>query len=271
MTQVTQREVGAAEADWRFDKWVRHHFPTIGHGVLQKLMRTGQFRLDGKRVQGSERVAIGQVIRVPPLPDLPRPATPARRTELHPHDAKLIRSLVIHEDPQVFVLNKPAGLAVQGGTGTKRHIDGMLDALASGGDGPRLCHRLDRDTSGVLVIARTAKAAGFLTSAFRGHEARKLYWAIVVGNPRGNEGMIDLALAKQGVVEKMAADDDGKPSRTRWRVIARAGKIAAWLGLMPLTGRTHQLRAHCAAAGWPIVGDGKYGGKTPSRARRPRA
>jgi 23S rRNA pseudouridine955/2504/2580 synthase len=269
MTRVTQREITAAEADWRFDRWVRHHFPQLGHGMLQKLMRTGQFRLDGKRVHGNERLAIGQVVRVPPVPDGPA-ERPARRTELRPEDAKLIRSLLVHEDEQVFVINKPAGLAVQGGTGTTRHVDGMLRALAVGDERPRLCHRLDRDTSGILVVARNAKAAGFLTSAFRGHEARKLYWAVVIGSPRGNEGMIDMALAKQGAVEKMAADEEGKPSRTRWRVIARAGKIAAWLGLMPLTGRTHQLRAHCAAAGWPILGDGKYGGKAAHPSTAPK-
>lgn len=268
---VEHREVAVDEAEWRFDRWVRHHFPRLGHGMLQKLLRTGQFRLDGRRVRGSDRVRPGQTVRVPPLPPADRPIE--RREMIRPRrgDDRLIREIVIHEDDAVLVLNKPPGLAVQGGTGTTRHIDGLLAALARDGERPRLCHRLDRDTSGVLVVARTAKAAAFLTSAFRAHEARKLYWAVVVGEVRGQEGTIDLALAKHGVVEKMAADEEGKPARTRWRVIIRSGKVGAWLGLMPLTGRTHQLRAHCAAMGWPILGDGKYGGATAQPPGAPRA
>ncbi len=268
---VEYREVAADEAEWRFDRWVRHHFPQLGHGMLQKLLRTGQFRLDGRRVQGGDRVQPGQTVRVPPLPTVDRPLDRREVVRPRPGDERLIEEMVIHQDDAVLVLNKPPGLAVQGGTGTTRHVDGLLATLAREGERPRLCHRLDRDTSGVLVVARTARAAAFLTSAFRGHEARKLYWAVVVGEVRGQEGLIDLALAKRGVVEKMAADEEGKPARTRWRVIIRSGKVGAWLGLMPLTGRTHQLRAHCAAMGWPILGDGKYGGAAAQPTGAPRA
>lgn len=266
MSGVTHLEVTAAEADLRFDRWAKRHFPTLGHVQLQKLLRKGQFRLDGKRVAASDRVHPGQIVRVPPL-DL---ATPERaRRGPSEADARLIRSLVIHDDAEMVVLNKPAGLAVQGGSKTTRHIDGMLDALASGGERPRLVHRLDRDTSGILVLARTAAVARELMHAFQQHDVEKLYWAIVLGNPDRNEGLIDLPLGKGGPDgrERMTSTAlDAKRAQTDFRVIARAGKVAAWVGLVPLTGRTHQLRAHMAAIGAPILGDRKYGGEQPSTA-----
>jgi 23S rRNA pseudouridine955/2504/2580 synthase len=270
---VRQEAVAAAEEGWRFDRWVRHRFPGLPHGTLQKLLRTGQFRVDGKRVEAGDRVASGQTVRVPPLP----PAQPvAARPSLRPEDERLIRSLVIHEDARLLALNKPAGLAVQGGTGTTRHVDGMLDALAKKGERPRLVHRLDRDTSGLLVLARSGAVAKELMHAFQQHRVRKLYWAILLKGPERDEGIIDLPLAKRGGAgaERMTVTDDeeadGRWARTAFRVLARAGKVAAWTALVPLTGRTHQLRAHCAAIGAPILGDGKYGGKAVHLAEAPK-
>ena len=176
----------------------------------------------------------------------------------------MLAGRVLYKDDDVIVLDKPAGLAVQGGTGTKRHLDAMLDALRFGADRPRLVHRLDRDTSGVLLLARTANAAAKLTAAFRSRAARKIYWAAVAGVPHPAEGRIDLPLAKAGGPkgERVAADEEeGQRAVTRYRVADRAGKRAAWLVLEPETGRTHQLRVHAEAMGTPILGDGKYGGR----------
>jgi 23S rRNA pseudouridine955/2504/2580 synthase len=262
---VQHREVTDAEADLRFDRWCRRHFPALGHVQLQKLLRSGQFRLDGKRVTASTRVQPGQTVRVPPVEE--GPATPRRG--VGEADARFIRGLVIHDDAEIVVLNKPAGLAVQGGSKTTRHIDGMLDALARDGERPRLVHRLDRDTSGVLVLARTAAVAKRLMHAFQQHEVKKLYWAIVQGNPDRNAGIIDLRLGKAGPDgrERMTPTAlDAKRAQTDFRVIARAGKVAAWVGLVPLTGRTHQLRAHMQAIGTPIIGDRKYGKEPPGGA-----
>ena len=265
MSGVQHREVMAAEADLRFDRWCKRHFPKLGHVQLQKLLRTGQFRLDGKRVTAATRVQPGQVVRVPPV-DV---ETPVLRRGPSEADARFIRELVIHDDDEVVVLNKPAGLAVQGGSKTTRHVDGMLDALSKGGERPKLVHRLDRDTSGVLVLARNAVVARELMHAFQQHGVKKLYWAIVQGNPDRNAGLIDLRLGKAGPDgrEKMTPEAlDAKRAKTDFRVIARAGKVAAWVGLVPLTGRTHQLRAHMQAIGTPIVGDRKYGAVPPGGA-----
>jgi 23S rRNA pseudouridine955/2504/2580 synthase len=266
MSLVRHQAVRAEEEGWRLDRWVRHHFPGLAHSALQKLLRTGQFRVDGKRVEAGARLVAGQDVRVPPLPEVEvRPAPKPRM--LRPEDARLIRSLVVHEDDSLIVLDKPPGLAVQGGTGTHRHVDGMLDALAAGGERPRLVHRLDRDTSGLLVLARSAAVARELTHAFQQHRVRKLYWAILLRGPERDEGIIDMPLAKRGGAgnERMVGEAEGEPgarwARTGYRVLARAGKVAAWVALLPLTGRTHQLRAHCAAIGAPILGDLKYAGR----------
>ena len=196
MSEVELRTVAASEAELRLDRWFRRHFPALNHGRLQKLLRTGQVRVDGRRAQADARLAAGQTIRVPPLAAAlaPSRAQPA----IDRNDAAFLRSLILVEDHSLIVLNKPEGLAVQGGTGTRRHVDGMLAALASDGERPRLVHRLDRDTSGLLVVAKTAAAAAKLTRAFRQHKVDKLYWALVVGRPALAAGIIDQPLAKQG-------------------------------------------------------------------------
>jgi len=258
--------VGEADGTLRLDRWFRRHYPGLAHGRLERLLRTGQVKVDGRRAKSGDRVSPGMAIRVPPMTDAP--LTGERLTpQAKPQDEAALRDAVIHRDEHAIVINKPPGLAVQGGSGTTRHVDGLLDGLRFGSDErPRLVHRLDKDTSGVLLIARTPAAAAFFTRAFRDKTTRKTYWAIVAGRPETRQGKIDLALAKGAAAkglggrERVRADDDGKDAVTYYTVVDSAGDRASWLALLPLTGRTHQLRAHCAAIGTPILGDGKYGG-----------
>jgi 23S rRNA pseudouridine955/2504/2580 synthase len=249
----------------RLDRWFKRHMPDVSFNMVSRWSRTGQLHLAGKRAAPGDRVEAGQEIRVPPLEKGPsrtaRPKSP--RDPLTEDEEQFVRDMVIHEDPQAFVLNKPPGLATQGGTKTHQHLDRLLDGLADDGARPKLVHRLDKDTSGALLVARSARSAGHFAKAFSGRTARKVYWAIVVGVPDTDQGVIDAPLAKQPGTggEKMHVDpENGLPAKTRWRVIDRAGNRAAWVELQPLTGRTHQLRAHMAAIGHPIVGDAKYGG-----------
>jgi 23S rRNA pseudouridine955/2504/2580 synthase len=264
--KVQVRAVSDDEAGLRLDRWFQRHFPDLGHGALQKLLRTGQVRIDGKRAEGKDRIEPGQTIRLPPGVTSAPPPKPREIPTVSDRDAEEIRRLVIHRDAEVIVLNKPPGLAVQGGTGTERHVDGMLDALRFGfEERPRLVHRLDKDTSGLLLIARTGQAARRLGEAFRDRETEKLYWAVVVGVPPRADGTIDLPLAKRPGArdrELMQVDhENGQKALTHFKVLDRAAKRAALLALWPRTGRTHQLRVHCAAIGCPILGDGKYGGE----------
>ena len=250
----------------RLDRWFKRNQPDVSFNLVSRWARTGQLRLDGKRVAPGERIAAGQEIRVPPVEAEPQKqaARKPKRDPLTPEEEEFVRSLAIYENEHGFVLNKPPGLATQGGTKTTNHLDRLLDGLASETETrPKLVHRLDKDTSGALLVARTARAAAFFSKSFSGRTARKVYWALVVGVPSLEEGMIDAPLAKQpgSGGEKMHIDEEhGLPAKTRWRIIDRAGNRAAWVELQPLTGRTHQLRAHMAAIGHPIVGDGKYGG-----------
>lgn len=267
MSGVRHVTVAPADGDMRFDRWFLREFPHVGHGRLSKLLRTGQIRLDGKRCKAGDRIVPGQVVRLPPLPEAEEaaPERPRRTWVPSANELQDLRERVIHRDAEVLVLDKPAGLAVQGGTATEKHLDAMLDGLRFGNqERPRLVHRLDRDTSGVLLLARTARAARALGAAFKGRDAQKVYWALVTGCPLPREGRIDLPLAKQGGAgrERVGVDEDeGQRAETLYRVLDAAGGRAAWLELQPLTGRTHQLRAHCAAIGHPILGDGKYGGR----------
>ena len=263
MTGVSTVTVQPEDGSGRLDRWFRRHYPGLGHGRLEKLLRTGQVRVDGKRAKAGDPVMPGQAIRVPPLPEI----APPRGSDMpraRPQDEALLRDAVLYRDDWAIAINKPPGLAVQGGTNTERHVDALLDGLRFGSaERPRLVHRLDKDTSGVLLIARHAAAAAFFTRAFRDKTTRKFYWAIVVGRPTTAQGRISLGLAKSGGArrERVHADDkDGRSAVTYYRIIDQAGDRASWLALLPVTGRTHQLRAHCAALGTPILGDGKYGG-----------
>ena len=272
LSGVSSREVSGDEAGLRLDRWFKRHYPFLGHTRLEKLLRTGQVRLDGKRVKAGDRVEAGQMVRIPPLAaetadetgagsEAPRPA-PVRA--IAPAEAEAIRARVLYRDDEVLVIDKPAGLAVQGGTNTTHHLDGLLDALRfEAAERPRLVHRLDKDTSGVLALARTAAAAAKLTEAFRGRDVRKLYVAITVGVPDPAGGRIDLPLAKEAGPrgERVAvAGEAGLKATTLYQVADTVGEHAAYVHLSPLTGRTHQLRVHMAALGTPILGDGKYGG-----------
>ena len=264
-TQVRQFVVEPDDDGIRLDRWFKRHLPDASFNIVSRWARTGQLRVDGRRAAPGDRLESGQQIRVPPAepPAAPR-ARPERRA-LSDDQIAFVNEIVIHRDEQAFVVNKPPGLATQGGTKTPTHLDGMLDGLADErGQRPKLVHRLDKDTSGVLLLARSARAAAFFSRAFSGRTARKIYWAIVAGVPEVRDGIIELPLAKQPGTggEKMHVDkEEGLEARTRYRVIERAGNRAAWLELPPLTGRTHQLRVHLEAIGHPIVGDGKYGGQ----------
>jgi 23S rRNA pseudouridine955/2504/2580 synthase len=263
MTGVQTLEVENGEAGARLDKWFKRRFPHVPNGRLQKLLRTGQIRVDGGRVKADTRLEAGQSVRVPPLPDAEAPPPTAGISQ---KDRAFIRSLVIYQDDDVIALDKPAGLAVQGGTKTTRHLDGLLDGLARKGERPRLAHRLDRDTSGVILLGRTPAATAALAKAFQSHAAEKTYWAIVRGVPRPPQGLIKgfIKKGKAGggdrelMVRAKHGEEGAHHARTLYAVVAEAGRRAAWVALRPETGRTHQLRFHMAEIGHSICGDRKY-------------
>ncbi|WP_299439454.1 RluA family pseudouridine synthase [uncultured Rhodospira sp.] len=269
MSGVQNIAVGPDEADQRLDRWFRRRFPDLSHGRLEKLLRTGQVRVDGGRAKANTRLCTGQTVRVPPLDpvasDRPAPARPKPALRVSDSALKDLRAAILHQDDWLIAINKPAGLATQGGTGLTHHLDAMLDGLKRhpGEERPRLVHRLDKDTSGVLLLARSAAAARALTQAFRDRATRKVYWALVAGVPKPRAGTIRAALAKEGGAkgERMVwTEDDGKPAVTDYQVVDDAGPVS-WLWMEPRTGRTHQLRAHAVVLGTPILGDGKYGGQ----------
>jgi 23S rRNA pseudouridine955/2504/2580 synthase len=269
MSAISHRRVKADEHGMRLDRWFRANFPGVTHAYLNKLLRTGQVRVDGARVKGNARLAEGQDVRIPPLA-FERQAGGSSADETRPltkEERSLFRSMILHEDEDLYVLNKPEGLAVQGGTKTHRHVDGLLMGLAVElGERPRLVHRLDRDTSGVLIIAKKRLVASSLGRLFATRSVRKVYWAAVKGVPKPAQGRIDVPLVKTGTFEgdrvRAAGEDreDAQRAVTNYAVIDKAPPALAWVSLKPVTGRQHQLRAHMAHIGHPILGDNKYGG-----------
>ncbi len=271
MSGVSQVEVVEDDDGVRVDRWFKRHYPMLARGRLEKLLRKAQIRVDGGRVKTNTRLEAGQSVRVPTfgaeniLREMPKKVSKPTYSK---EDAAFVQSLVLYKDASLIVLNKPSGLAVQGGTKTERHLDGMLDGLKFDlPDRPRLVHRLDRDTSGVLLLARTSAAAAKLGRSFKERDTRKVYWALTVGVPRPDRGTIRMSLAKQPgrMGERVVPVPDrtlgAQFSETHFATVARAGQKLAWIAFMPVTGRTHQLRVHAVEAlQCPVVGDGKYGG-----------
>ena len=271
MSGVETRTVGDDEAGMRLDRWFKTHYPALAHGRLEKLLRKGQIRVNGRRSRANRRLKAGETVRIPPLDNTGEGAAPARaqpRAQPREGDRERLRELMIYEDDAILALNKPFGLAVQGGAKTTHHIDAMLAALQKDTERPRLVHRLDRDTGGLLLVAKTRSAAASLAGAFQRHEIEKTYWALAAPPPRPREGRIDFRVAERmtmtrsGAQERMVAADgaDAKKALTDFQTLDEAAGKAAFIALRPITGRKHQLRVHCAAIGSPIVGDRKYGG-----------
>ncbi|PIT68295.1 RluA family pseudouridine synthase [Bartonella tribocorum] len=266
MAGVEIKKVEADENGMRLDRWFKVHYPGLGFGALQKLLRSGQIRVDGGRVKADMRLCMGQSVRVPPLPlddTIRLPITD--KTLRGQDDGAILKKMLLYEDPKVFVFNKPAGLAVQGGSGLTRHIDSMLEIWRNKkGEKPRLVHRLDRETSGVLIVARSRGAAQALTAAFRERETKKTYWALVRGVPKKKQDKISTWMVKEMTAQgdKMRVCDHGEPDShhavSYYRVLDTRGRALSWLEMEPYTGRTHQLRVHAAHMDHPIIGDAKY-------------
>lgn len=266
MSGVHHRQVKSQDDGLRLDRWFRQYFPGLTQGRLEKLLRRGLVRVDGKRAKANERVVIGQSIRIPPEVPTDHKSPMAKQVDVPASLIEELEAAIIHRDKHILVINKPSGLAVQGGSKTTVHVDAALPALQfEAEEAPRLVHRLDRDTSGVLLLARNRKAAQFLTRHFATREVEKIYWALAHGVPRPPRGRISVPLAKRAAadggervrpVDK--SDPDAMNAQTDFAEIARVGQRFSWLAFRPRTGRTHQIRAHAAAIGHPLVGDPKY-------------
>ena len=261
MSGVTFVKIKPEDDGIRLNRWFLKEYPSLTLGRLQKLLRTKQIKVDGKKAEANTRLSAGQELRLPPLDNEKAIKNP---DVVSKSDTDFIQSMIIFKDDNIIVLNKPSGLAVQGGTNTNRHIDGMLEALKfENSEKPKLVHRIDKDTSGVLVLARNRRYAELLTKAFREHMLQKTYLVLAIGNLKNPEGEIKIALDKVG--EKMEPSDEGKKAVTRFKVLDTAGEKFTLLTAEPLTGRTHQIRAHMECAGCPILGDNKYFGQSRKR------
>lgn len=264
MSLVQYITIEAVDADQRLDRWLGRRYEGLTHGRIQKLIRTKQIKINSAKTAADYRLQEHDVVRLPPMVALKASGKAPKNENLSKADASLIKDIVLYEDDWVYVLNKPYGLATQGGTKTTKHIDRLLPGLTQPGDDrPKLVHRLDKETTGVLIIAKNRKAADYLMKQFQGKTVNKTYWAIVLGGPKEADGTIDGPLEKLPGPDgdRMQISRNGQPAFTDFRVLDKLFKTYCWVELKPQTGRTHQLRAHAQAAGWPILGDDKYGGE----------
>ena len=260
MSEVKIITVEEKDSDTRLDRWFHRYYPALSHGALEKMLRGKNIRVNNTKAKADLRLKTGDLIRVPPMPE----TQDKKEHTLSQKDIDFMKSLILYQDKDMIVLNKPAGLAVQGGSKTTRHIDGMLDAFNKiNGERPRLVHRLDKETAGVLIVARTSKSAAYLTKTFADKQTHKIYWALVHGCPKKMEGTIEKPLLKKanpnGNEQVVVDEQKGQYAKTVYEVVDTTGNFS-WVRLMPLTGRTHQLRVHLASIGCPIIGDEKYKG-----------